>query len=208
MNLIDAFCLIVIVGFSLWGLVRGLIREAFSLGGLILGIWLGMSLNGAIGAFLAGILGIGSDIAQPIAFALIFVIISIAMTWLGIIVSKLSHIALLGWLDRFAGLIFGFCKGLLIASVGCVVLVAFPFTDMERNVEESKIGPLVIGIAPATYNTFFGGGDFDLRGMMRRYLSPDDQKNSDANNVVNDSKSNKNEKEKAANKETPRKQKR
>ena len=57
-------------------------------------------------------------IAQPIAFALIFVIISIAMTWLGIIVSKLSRIALLGWLDRFAGLIFGFCKGLLIASVG------------------------------------------------------------------------------------------
>jgi membrane protein required for colicin V production len=205
--LLDAFCLIVIVGFSFWGLVRGLIREAFSLGGLILGIWLGMSLNGAVGGFLAGVLGMGQEFAQPIAFALIFVIIAIAMTWLGIIISKLSHIALLGWLDRFTGLIFGFCKGLLIASVGCVVLVAIPFTEMDRNVEESKIGPLVVGIAPATYNTFFGGGGFDLRGMMRKYLSDDEHmKEENKDNVDNSSVTK--DGNKAAKKDSPKKQKR
>jgi uncharacterized membrane protein required for colicin V production len=170
-NLLDAICLLLIIGFSFWGLIRGFVREAFSLGGIILGVFLGLSLNSDFGAILTPLLGVDSDIGQILAFVIIFLLVSLLVSWLGLLVKKAVKFVLLGWLDRLLGLAFGFVKGVLIASVVCFLLVALPIPDMDKNVEGSKVGPLVIGVAPATYNTFFGGGeDFDLRGIMRRYL--------------------------------------
>lgn len=171
MNLLDAICLLLIIGFSFWGLIRGFIREAFSLGGIILGVFLGMSLNAGFGAIISPLLGVEADMGQILAFIIIFLLVSLLVNWLGLLVKKAVKFVLLGWLDRLLGLAFGFIKGVLIASVVCFLLVALPIPDMDKHVEESKVGPLVIGVAPATYNTFFGGGeDFDLRGIMRRYL--------------------------------------
>ncbi len=171
MNLLDAICLLLIIGFSFWGLIRGFIREAFSLGGIILGVFLGLSLNAGFGAILTPLLGVEADMGQILAFIIIFLLVSLLISLLGVLVKKAAKFVLLGWLDRLLGLVFGFVKGVLIASVVCFLLVALPIPDMDKNVEGSKVGPLVIGVAPATYNTFFGGGeDFDLRGVMRRYL--------------------------------------
>ena len=171
MNLLDAICLLLIIGFSFWGLIRGLVREAFSLGGIILGVFLGLSFNAGFGGFLSPLLGIEEDMGQIIAFIIIFLLVSLLVSWLGLLVKKAIKFVLLGWLDRLLGLAFGFIKGVLIASVVCFLLVALPIPNVDKTVEESKVGPLVIGVAPATYNTFFGGGeDFDLRGIMRRYL--------------------------------------
>jgi len=171
LNLLDAICLLLIIGFSFWGLIRGFIREAFSLGGIILGVFLGLSLNAGFGSILTPLLGVEADMGQILAFIIIFLLVSLLVSWLGLLIKKAVKFVLLGWLDRLLGLVFGFAKGVLIASVICFLLVALPLPDMDKHVETSKVGPLVIGVAPATYNTFFGGGeDFDLRGIMRRYL--------------------------------------
>ena len=51
----------------------------------------------------------------------VFLIISI----LGVVINYLLKLALLGWIDRFSGALFGALKGLLIVSVLLIALTAF-----------------------------------------------------------------------------------
>jgi membrane protein required for colicin V production len=56
-----------------------------------------------------------------IIFCVIFIIISI----IGIIIKYLLNIAFLGWVDRICGAGFGIIKGILIVAVVLISLTAF-----------------------------------------------------------------------------------
>ena len=56
-----------------------------------------------------------------VIFCIIFLVVSI----LGIVIKYILNIAFLGWLDRICGLGFGFIKGILIISILLMVLTAF-----------------------------------------------------------------------------------
>ena len=128
MTAVDWAIVTVFAIFSVWGLVRGLIAEVFSLASWIIGIWVGIHfgsygesllqswvsdplLRSILGGFIVGVL----------AFALLSIV--------GAILSKLINGSIFGPINRMLGLFFGAARGLVVIAL--VVLVALQF-DLEQ----------------------------------------------------------------------------
>lgn len=163
MNYID-FIIIIILVFSLVrGFIAGLVKELASLAALILGIWGAIKLS----AFTAGKLYDYFDMTGRyvgiIAFIITFLLIVVAIHFVGIIADRFIDAISLGFLNRLLGIVFGVFKTALILSVIFVVLNAIdakhPFLPKDK-IEQSRLYNPIADIAPAIF-PIIGEGSFN-----------------------------------------------
>jgi membrane protein required for colicin V production len=117
--------IIVIVGYSLVrGLFRGLVKEVSSIIGVFGGFYAAYTYYGLFSRLLSKLI---HDIAylNILSFMIIFCIVLIVVSVLGVIIKYLLNIAFLGWVDRIGGVVFGITKGVLVVSVIFISLTAF-----------------------------------------------------------------------------------
>jgi membrane protein required for colicin V production len=117
--------IIVIVGYSLVrGLFRGLVKEVSSIIGVFGGFYAAYTYYGLLSRLLSKLI---HDIAylNILSFMIIFCIVLIVVSILGVIIKYLLNIAFLGWVDRIGGVVFGITKGVLVVSVIFISLTAF-----------------------------------------------------------------------------------
>ena len=143
------------LGFFLYrGAKKGLIREIFALIALVGALMCAVVF---VDVGVAMIKDLADDIpasaALFISFVLIFIIVFLVVRIIGAILSQIIRLALLGWLDRLGGLVFGFTKGLLIASL---ILLGFTLISWPKNIDthikHSEFGPSVQLAAPRFFN--------------------------------------------------------
>lgn len=117
MNALDYVILLVLcVGF-IAGFAKGVIRQAFGLGGLILGIVLGTFLYKPFARLLQEVLSLSDQTAYIVAFVVILLVVPLVCGLIGKLLSKIVHAASLGFLDRILGALFGTFKYLLIMGL-------------------------------------------------------------------------------------------
>jgi len=85
-------------------------------------------------------------LAQIFGFAILFLLVAIAVSLLGILLSRLIHRGGLGWADRMGGAAFGFLKAVLLIAIILLVLTAF-LPPKSKVLLESKISPAALTIA-------------------------------------------------------------
>lgn len=174
MNWIDALILIMVLGFGVGGLFRGLIKEVGSLLGVIGGIFLGFRLNPVMVKFIGKIIPINDAIISVIAFSLIFLIVVVLVHFLMNLVNKLMQSLLLGGVDKVLGFLFGAFKGLLLASVVVILISLLTFINsVERAVMESKLASGTAKVAPFVYNKITGkdvSEDLGITDKLSQYL--------------------------------------
>lgn len=154
LNWVDIVLGVIILSFTGLGIYRGILREALSLAGLVIGVFAGFKLYEAVGWHLEGFLGAAPGVANLVAFLGIFGVILGVFAYLGYLLKKAAEKVFVAWLDRTLGGVFGAIKGTLISSVVALVLALFPFTSaLEDALNSSVIGPHVVKIAPAIYGT-------------------------------------------------------
>jgi membrane protein required for colicin V production len=130
MTPVDYAIILVFGVFSVWGLLRGLVAEVFSLASWVIGIWIGIHY-GAIGeSFLQ------QWLADPLLRAILggFVIGVLAfagVSILGALLSKLINASLLGPVNRMLGLFFGAARGLVIISLAVLIALQFELDQAE-----------------------------------------------------------------------------
>ena len=124
MNPLD-MVIIVILGYCLIrGIFRGLVREISSIIGVLAGFYAAYSYYPLLAKPLARWIS-NTPYLNILSFMIIFCIIFILISILGIIIKYLLNIAFLGWVDRICGAGFGIIKGILIVSVVLISLTAF-----------------------------------------------------------------------------------
>lgn len=118
---LDIIVLLALFGGAAFGMMRGFIAEVISLGAWIAAIFAIKLLHEPVTKMLTGTVGSASG-ASVLAFALIFLIVyaggKLAAAGLG----KSTRGSVLGPLDRVLGFGFGAAKGLIIVTLGYLLI--------------------------------------------------------------------------------------
>ena len=156
MTWLDFLVLTIVFASVLWGIYRGLVREAVSVAAWVLA-FLGANLfAGPLGETLPEALPT-PEIRVLAAFVLLFIAILAICTLLGRMLAKLVRVAGLGELDRSLGGVFGLARALLIVLAIALIagLTALPRQPAWRNsVSGALLAQAVLAFKPWLPRTF------------------------------------------------------
>ena len=146
MTLFDWVMSAVLAYSAIQAFLRGLVREAFSLCGLIAGIlaasWYYPRLAGPLGRFISN-----PAIASAVAFLAIAIGIMLLAAILGRMVHATAHAVGLGFSNRLGGAVFGLLRGCLLGVAALMAISAFlPDVNWIKN---SRLAPYFLAGAHA-----------------------------------------------------------
>ena len=156
MNWLDIVLIVLIAIPTLIGLKMGIIKAVLSLAGVVIGIILAGHFYTALAAQLTFISQ--ENIANIVAFAIIFFGIMIIAGILASMLQKIVSAVLLGWVNYLGGALFGF----LLGAIFCGALLAtwVKFLGTGGIISESGLAillldrfPMVLALLPDEFNT-------------------------------------------------------
>ena len=142
MNVLDYIILIPLIYLTVKGIIRGFVREAASLAGVILGVWLGNVFQPEVSKILSRILS-DSDFIPLISIALIFIVVLILCNLAGWGFRLLFKKGLLGWFDRLMGGVFAVLKTIFLSYV-IIIILTFYVPTQAPLITESLLAPWII----------------------------------------------------------------
>ena len=119
MNLLDVAIIALCLGFALYGIVQGVVRQLFSWGGLILGHIAGVKYY----EIAQRRLHLDFPHGEIVAYLLTFLGVYLAFRLVGLLVERWVRGSELSGTDRAAGMLAGFVKGALLSVLLVFVLV-------------------------------------------------------------------------------------
>jgi len=145
MNWLDITILVICVAGTIQGLVKGFVRQAFSLIGFILAIILAFRYHPVLGNYLE------RWIHQPtaltiISFAIVLAVILLLFKLIGLAARAAISAVHMGWFDRLAGAVFGFGKAVILVAVLFALFIVCTDTP-SRPVAESRLAPSAMAVS-------------------------------------------------------------
>ena len=141
MNPLDWIVAALLVYSTIRAAIRGLVRELFALGGLLVGFVLACWYYRAAAQFLRGLVN-SEPLADFCAFLLIVSLAMIASTLAGTLVRRAASAVGLSPLDRLGGAAFGAVRGLVLAMA--LLLAVTAFLPTSPWVQGSKFSPYLL----------------------------------------------------------------
>jgi membrane protein required for colicin V production len=152
--------------------IRGFFREAFALGGLILGFLLACWFYQSLALQLAGLIT-SPQIAQFAAFLLILIATMLVASLIGGLLKRTASAIGLGFFDRLLGALFGLIRGCILGTALLMALTAFlpPAPWMTT----SRLAPFFVRASHAVFFVMPSDLKFRLRDGAQRikHTSPD-----------------------------------
>jgi membrane protein required for colicin V production len=143
MNTLDIIMTAIICVTMVSGLWKGMMKQVFSLGGVVLGYIIAMEYYGRFSYFVPAVDG---GMKRIISFAVIFIFFVLAASVVGWFTERLLKRADLNWINRAGGGAIGFLKGVLIVAIITVVLLAFLPAD-SGLLRGSKLLPYAVTVS-------------------------------------------------------------
>jgi len=154
MNYIDLVLAILILIAAVRGFLKGFVFEIASLAAIILGIWGGIHFSHYTAEFMNLHFGWHSEYLWLISFIITFIIIVLIIHLLGNILKKIIDACAMGFINKFAGMIFGILKAAFILSI---ILILFDILDVKAHIlpetikKESKVYEPLRTFAPGVF---------------------------------------------------------
>lgn len=150
MSLLDFFILIPIGYFAWKGFMSGLIREVFSIVGIVLAVFLTFEYMNALSVIFKPFFN-NPDHAIIGAGIFIFIATIAGTQFLAYTTQKLLELIKVNFINRLAGLVFGSLKAGIVISAFLLLMAGFNLPS--ENARNNSISyPVVIYIAPAVFN--------------------------------------------------------
>jgi membrane protein required for colicin V production len=154
MNIFDIIIAALLIFGFVRGVMKGLFVEVASLVALIAGVYGAIHFSYFIGDFLKEYVSWSAEYVSLAAFAGTFILIIIAIAFLGKILTKLADFASLGVINKILGGVFGALKIGLILSVVFIffgkINDTIPFMK-KKTLEESILYEPVKKVAPTIF---------------------------------------------------------
>ncbi|MCM0081215.1 CvpA family protein [Geomonas sp. Red32] len=134
MILLDILIWVILLFFVAKGFSKGLIREACSLLGFVIGGWAAFRYYSTLSIGLRHFINLPQKVAQPLAFLLVFLLLGLLFYLLGHLLTVFFKIMLLGGINRVGGILFGFLEG---AFILCVILYLGTLQPVPEKIRKS-----------------------------------------------------------------------
>lgn len=161
---LDIILIIPLLWFAWKGFSKGFIIELASLAALILGIYVASHFSDFTANFLTENLNFTSEYLNIIAFAITFIGVVILTHLLGRLLESVVKIAMLGFVNKIAGVAFGILKAALVLSGLFYILHTVDASDklISRETKENSIlykpvSSLIYIVMPAVENLEWPG---------------------------------------------------
>ena len=145
MNWLDIILIMALAAPVIAGFSTGLVKSAFSVAGIIIGVLLAGRLYEPLAGVLPFIANTGA--AKIIAFILILAVAMTAAHFLARLTHWLTSLVKLGWLDRLAGGAFGLVTGAIFT--GATLAIWIKFLGINGVVQDSKVTGILLGYLPS-----------------------------------------------------------
>ncbi|HTP66481.1 MAG TPA: CvpA family protein [Geobacteraceae bacterium] len=119
MNFVDILIWAILLFFLVKGFIKGLVKEACSLIGLLAGGWAAFKYHLYLAEAIRPFIHLPQSIASILSFIFIFILMGILFYLLGHLLTMVCKVMLLGGINRIGGVLFGFLEG---AFLLCMVL--------------------------------------------------------------------------------------
>jgi membrane protein required for colicin V production len=150
MNGIDIAILVILCGFLLKGLLRGLLKEVCSLAGLFVGAFLAFRYHGPLAEALLKQVDLPAEIAVAITFTVLFLATMIFFLVLGFLLSRIIKLLFLGGFNRLIGGFFGLSQGVLLLAVLLFALSLRPLPwGMDKVMKKAYLAPPFVDLGDA-----------------------------------------------------------
>ena len=103
------------------GLSKGFLEQALALAGIVLSVWAAFRFSSLVCTWLKPYANISETTLNVISFALILIVISLAVVLVAKLLTKVAELAMLGWLDKTLGLVFALAVNALV--IGLVIIL-------------------------------------------------------------------------------------
>jgi uncharacterized membrane protein required for colicin V production len=139
------YAILAIVGFgALSGLSRGALRMATSILALVLGLYAASVYYLRAAALAQKYVATSPTTGAVIGWVAVFVVVYIAIEYVGGRIIRLAQIIHLNWIDRLVGGVLGASIGAILAGLVVVALTAVSPPN-PALLRESKLAPRVLG---------------------------------------------------------------
>lgn len=151
MNLLDFLILIPILLFCYRGFVNGIIQEVLSIVGIILAVFLSFQYMDVVGSWIRPMFSENAGYIPFLSGALIFIGTISTVQLIAFVSKKFLETVKLNFLNRLAGLAFGFLKSGIVISAILLILAGFNLPSQQAR-NDSVAYPYIIYLAPYTYD--------------------------------------------------------
>lgn len=154
MNIIDIIILLCCIPAVFHGLGKGFVAQVAATAALIAGAWLSFKFSGIAVGWLKPYIDLPDGTLQVIAFALILIVVFLALTLVGKLLEGMIKIVMLGWLNKLLGVAFALLKTALIIGL-LVILVDTVLRTMDLETPELLKDSVLYGPCKEFADWFF-----------------------------------------------------
>ena len=117
----DIIILICFLPAVISGIMKGFIQQVVALVSLLLGAWLAFKFSNVVGEWLQPYFEVPEKVMHVISFAVIMVAVVLVLFVIGKVLTGVTRLVMLGWLDRLLGLVFALLIAGLLIGIGIVL---------------------------------------------------------------------------------------
>ena len=132
----DIIILICFLPAIISGITKGFIEQVIALVSLILGAWLAFKFSTVVSDWLKPYFEVSETVMNVISFAVIMVAVVLVLFVLSKILTGVTKLVMLGWLDRLLGLVFALLKAGLIIGI---LIILFDTLNVKFELVEEKV---------------------------------------------------------------------
>jgi membrane protein required for colicin V production len=147
MHAFDIIVAAIALVFVIFGVYRGFIEEAIRLIGIVAAFFTGLALYRNVAMHLT-FLKLTGAVLSVVSFLLIFLATLLVIILLGLLIRKIIHLTVLGWVDRACGGVLGFLKVFFLVWILVMTVASLPFGMSRQWLAHSKTYSFFIAISP------------------------------------------------------------
>ncbi len=146
-HIVDIIASALALLFIILGLKRGFVEEAIRLGGIVIAFFAGLGFYKQLAVHLT-FLKLSGSIVSVISFLLIFLVSLLVIILLGMLIRKIIHLTVLGWVDRICGGIVGFFKAFFLVWIVIISIASLPIEKIKLWASPSITYSFFMAISP------------------------------------------------------------